>query len=74
MYLPGVSQKEYSKYDPVYLKVVKLDSTQTLLPYKYYELPFCKPEEGIKDMIGNQKEPQFSGHFPPLFFVMFSFR
>lgn len=52
MYLPGVTQKDYIKPDPVELKVVKLDSTQTLLPYKYYQLPFCKPEGGIKDMIG----------------------
>ena len=27
------------------LKVNKLSSTKTSLPYEYYHLPFCKPEE-----------------------------
>ena len=38
----------------VELKVIKLDSTQTLLPYRYYELPFCRPEkiEMVVDNLG----------------------
>jgi len=29
------------------LQAVKLTSTKTQLPYEYYSLPFCQPEEGI---------------------------
>ena len=56
MYLPGVAHMEYMKGSPVDLKVIKLDSTQTLLPYAYYALPFCQPEGGIRDMIDNLGE------------------
>eukprot|EP01043_Picozoa_sp_COSAG02_P070657 COSAG02_NODE_12603_length_1520_cov_2.269529_4_plen_104_part_00 len=28
----------------IYLKVNKLSSTKTSLPYEYYHLPFCKPD------------------------------
>ncbi len=44
------------QFSPVELKVIKLDSTQTLLPFRYYDLPFCKPEGGVKDMIDNLGE------------------
>jgi len=56
MYLPGVIHREYVKHSPVDLKVIKLDSTQTLLPYRYYDLPFCQPSGGVKDMIDNLGE------------------
>lgn len=36
--------------------MIKLDSVKTLLPFKFYELPFCKPEGGVKDMIDNLGE------------------
>jgi transmembrane 9 superfamily protein 2/4 len=39
----------------VELKVIKLDSTQTLLPYRYYDLPFCRPDK-VKDMADNLGE------------------
>lgn len=55
-YLPGVAQNEYIKHAPVELKVIKIDSVKTLLPYRYYELPFCEPEGGVKDMIDNLGE------------------
>lgn len=29
--------------DPLHVKVNKLTSTKTQLPYSYYYLPFCKP-------------------------------
>jgi transmembrane 9 superfamily member 2/4 len=29
--------------DPLLVKVNKLTSTKTQLPYSYYSLPFCKP-------------------------------
>jgi len=44
-YLPGVAPKEYIEGDKVELKVNKLTSTKTQLPYDFYTLPICKPKE-----------------------------
>merc|ERR1719217_1842126 len=44
-YLPGVAPREYADGDKVEIKVHKLSSPKTHLPYDYYSLPFCKPEE-----------------------------
>ena len=44
-YLPGVSPHEYLESEPVELRVNKLSSVNTQLPYDYYSLPFCKPDE-----------------------------
>jgi len=44
-YLPGVSPHEYADGERVEIKVNKLSSTKTQMPYDYYSLPFCKPEE-----------------------------
>ena len=40
--------------DPVTLKVNKLSSTKTQLPYEYYSLPYCRPEkiESIAENLG----------------------
>ena len=46
-YLPGVSPKEYKDGDKVEVKVNKLSSSITQLPYDYYSLPFCKPADII---------------------------
>eukprot|EP00930_Biecheleria_cincta_P075467 TRINITY_DN6263_c0_g2_i1.p1 TRINITY_DN6263_c0_g2~~TRINITY_DN6263_c0_g2_i1.p1 ORF type:complete len:641 (+),score=107.79 TRINITY_DN6263_c0_g2_i1:119-1924(+) len=43
-YLPGVAPMEYGDGAPVELKVNKLTSVKTQLPYDYYYLPFCKPK------------------------------
>ena len=37
------------------LKVNKIDSVRTQLPYAYYDLPFCKPGE-IRDSAENLGE------------------
>lgn len=42
-YLPGVAPTEYQDGAPVDLKVNKLNSVKTQLPYEYYVLPYCKP-------------------------------
>eukprot|EP00471_Norrisiella_sphaerica_P009230 CAMPEP_0184497608 /NCGR_PEP_ID=MMETSP0113_2-20130426/37013_1 /TAXON_ID=91329 /ORGANISM="Norrisiella sphaerica, Strain BC52" /LENGTH=506 /DNA_ID=CAMNT_0026884795 /DNA_START=314 /DNA_END=1835 /DNA_ORIENTATION=- len=42
-YLPGVAPRQYQYGESVELKVNKLDSVQTQLPYDYYSLPFCQP-------------------------------
>lgn len=42
-YLPGVAPREYVAGEMIDIKVNKLDSVQTQLPYAYYSLPFCQP-------------------------------
>eukprot|EP00884_Botryococcus_braunii_P008276 jgi/Botrbrau1/1744/Bobra.0217s0002.1 len=44
-YLPGVAPQDYAKGDQVFLKVNKLTSIKTQLPYEYYSLPYCRPEK-----------------------------
>lgn len=47
-YLPGVAPRDYLAGQAVELKVNKLDSIQTQLPYDYYSLPFCSPKEVVE--------------------------
>lgn len=54
-YLPGVAPKDYTKGETVTLKVNKLDSAITQLPYSYYSVPYCQPKV-IKDMRENLGE------------------
>ncbi|XP_020578770.1 transmembrane 9 superfamily member 8-like [Phalaenopsis equestris] len=42
-YLPGVAPADFQKKDPLQVKVNKLSSIKTQLPYSYYSLPYCKP-------------------------------
>ncbi|KAI4376854.1 hypothetical protein MLD38_014567 [Melastoma candidum] len=44
-YLPGVAPEDFLKGDPLRVKVNKLTSIKTQLPYSYYSLPFCKPKK-----------------------------
>lgn len=44
-YLPGVAPQDFMKGDVLMVKVNKLTSTKTQLPYSYYSLPFCKPQK-----------------------------
>ena len=44
-YLPGVSPHQYLPGERVEVKVNKLSSTVTQLPYDYYKLGFCQPKE-----------------------------
>ncbi|KAL2544682.1 Transmembrane 9 superfamily member 8 [Forsythia ovata] len=43
-YLPGVAPEDFRKGDPLNVKVNKLTSIKTQLPYSYYSLPFCRPD------------------------------
>ncbi|TYI77004.1 hypothetical protein E1A91_D06G115900v1 [Gossypium mustelinum] len=43
-YLPGVAPEDLQKGDQLYVKVNKLTSTKTQLPFSYYSLPYCQPE------------------------------
>jgi len=55
-YLPGVAPIDYNVGDVVELKVNKLTSVKTQLPYHFYDkVPFCKPAE-IVNMDANLGE------------------
>lgn len=44
-YVPGVAPVEFASGQPVSVQAIKMTSTQTLLPFEYYHLPFCKPDD-----------------------------
>ncbi|KMZ73357.1 Transmembrane 9 superfamily protein member [Zostera marina] len=44
-YLPGVAPRGFQKNDELQVKVNKLSSTKTQLPYDYYFLDYCKPSK-----------------------------
>lgn len=44
-YLPGVAPRDFQVGDLLQVKVNKLSSTKTQLPYDYYFLSYCKPSE-----------------------------
>ncbi|MED6138625.1 Transmembrane 9 superfamily member 8 [Stylosanthes scabra] len=46
-YLPGVAPADFHKGDILRVKVNKLTSTKTQLPYSYYSLPYCRPNQII---------------------------
>jgi len=43
-YLPGVAPREFEKGDNINVKVNKLFSMKTQVPYQYYTLPYCEPD------------------------------
>jgi len=49
-YLPGIAPIEYSEDSPVELKVNKLTSVKTQLPYRYYTLPYCQPRDIVESV------------------------
>eukprot|EP00249_Psilotum_nudum_P014615 c24917_g1_i1 orf=406-2349(+) len=42
-YLPGVAPRDFNQGDELQVKVNKLTSIKTQLPYDYYSVPYCKP-------------------------------
>ncbi|XP_076885071.1 transmembrane 9 superfamily member 8-like [Bidens hawaiensis] len=44
-YLPGVAPQDFFKGDTLRVKVNKLASTKTQLPYSYYSIPYCRPHK-----------------------------
>ncbi|CAI0552198.1 unnamed protein product [Linum tenue] len=55
-YLPGSYMHTYSTGDNIFTKVNSLTSIETELPFSYYSLPYCKPDEGIKKSAENLGE------------------
>ncbi|KAL5698961.1 Transmembrane 9 superfamily member 8 [Ranunculus cassubicifolius] len=43
-YLPGVAPEDFATGTLLKVKVNKLTSTKTQLPYSYYSLPYCRPD------------------------------
>ncbi|KAL1547766.1 Transmembrane 9 superfamily member 7 [Salvia divinorum] len=54
-YLPGVAPQDFQKGEILEVKVNKLSSTKTQLPYDYYSLSYCKPLQ-IKNRAENLGE------------------
>ncbi|KAL4386516.1 hypothetical protein GQ457_09G005820 [Hibiscus cannabinus] len=48
-YLPGVAPRDFQRGDPLYVKVNKLSSTKTQLPYDHYYLEYCKPAKIVNN-------------------------
>ncbi|GER53515.1 endomembrane protein 70 protein family [Striga asiatica] len=44
-YLPGVAPRDFQRGDELQVKVNKLSSTKTQLPYDFYFLKYCKPKK-----------------------------
>ncbi|KAL6496959.1 Transmembrane 9 superfamily member 7 [Orobanche gracilis] len=44
-YLPGVAPRDFQRGDELQVKVNKLSSTKTQLPYDFYFLKYCKPNK-----------------------------
>ncbi|CAM6101052.1 unnamed protein product [Calypogeia fissa] len=44
-YLPGVAPHDFAEGDEVQVKVNKITSVKTQLPYEYYSLDYCQPEK-----------------------------
>ncbi|KAK1295871.1 hypothetical protein QJS10_CPB15g01248 [Acorus calamus] len=55
-YLPGSYMHTYSTGDKISVKVNSLTSIETELPFSYYSLPYCLPDEGIKKSAENLGE------------------
>ncbi|GMP35521.1 hypothetical protein CsSME_00007919 [Camellia sinensis var. sinensis] len=55
-YLPGSYPHKYGIGNTLSVKVNSLTSIDTEMPFSYYSLPFCKPEEGVKDSAENLGE------------------
>ena len=62
-YLPGVAPREFQEGDNVPLKVDKLSSVRSQLPFSFYHLPFCTPgqaglvkEDGTPAVVENVAE------------------
>ena len=49
-YVPGVAPMDFEKEDKVEIKAVKMTSSKTQLPYEYYSLPMCKPDNVSRNL------------------------
>lgn len=47
-YLPGIAMNDYAPGDEIEVLANRLTSPSSTIPYGYYSLPFCKPEEKLR--------------------------
>ena len=52
-YIPGVHPVDFQDGDPVSPRVGRVSSVRKHVPYDYYDLPMCKPADGIKNFEAN---------------------
>ena len=52
-YIPGVHPVDFRDGDPVSPRVGRVSSVRKHVPYDYYDLPMCKPADGIKNFEAN---------------------
>jgi transmembrane 9 superfamily protein 2/4 len=55
-YVPGVTPHTFHQGEVVKIRVNKLTSAKTMLPYEFYTLPFPKPTQGVKEQPENLGE------------------
>ena len=55
-YMPGVTPHTFKKGEQVKIRVNRLTSSKTLLPYEYYTLPFPRPHKGVVEQPENLGE------------------
>ncbi|KAG0481785.1 hypothetical protein HPP92_009869 [Vanilla planifolia] len=55
-YLPGSYMHTYSQGETIWAKVNSLTSIETELPFSYYSLPYCRPQDGVKKSAENLGE------------------
>ena len=55
-YLPGMKPVDYGLGDTVNLKVNKVSSVHTQVPYDFYHFAYCKPLGGVKQASENLGE------------------
>lgn len=55
-YLPGSYMRKFVHNDPLTVMVNSLTSIETELPFGYYSLPYCKPQDGEKHVPENLGE------------------
>jgi transmembrane 9 superfamily protein 2/4 len=54
--MPGVTPHTFKKGEEVKIRVNRLTSSKTLLPYEYYSLPFPRPHRGVIEQPENLGE------------------
>ncbi|KAJ9141096.1 hypothetical protein P3X46_031672 [Hevea brasiliensis] len=55
-YLPGSYPHKYNVGEALSVKVNSITSIDTEMPFSYYSLPFCQPQDGVKDSAENLGE------------------
>ena len=55
-YLRGNYLHKHVVSDPLFMEVNSITSIDTKMPFSYYSLSFCMPQEGVKDSAENHGE------------------